>query len=363
VADENDLTFGCEGGMPESMSATGEIRTLCDQPGRELREALIRYSKGNARVPYSIQADSMLYGDLLRHYLQWCAGLLAKMEEAAAARPMWKDAVAQLLERSAAYFKDTARWPPVPYLDHPLRLLVPACYAMRAARRVNSLLEPALVAVDFTEPNEFVTELLGRPLFEQISHHKNADFETLAKIAEDPPHEAEPLHYRSFLHAAQRARLAEARAAKPEPPEIAPPPPPPTPPPVSADEDTALAQSWSQKLNGSRITLERTNSPPESGYGGGSPYSSRESFLDLYRGHRYRLLEIGFVSGVSYAGLNLPSQETRKESVGEWKIQVRGSAATLVLTNDNGGTDYYRIEQASRDSVKVNGRERAWEPW
>jgi hypothetical protein len=144
------------------MSATDEIRVSCDQPGRELRDALIRYSKENARAPYSIQADSMLYGDLVRHYLQWCAGLLAKMEEAAAARPAWKDAVAQLLGRSAAYFKETARRPSVPHLDHPLRLLVPACYAMRAARRVNSLLEPALVAVDFTEPNEFVTKLLGR---------------------------------------------------------------------------------------------------------------------------------------------------------------------------------------------------------
>jgi hypothetical protein len=355
------LTFGCEGGMPESMSATGEIRTLCDQPGRELREALVRYGKGNARAPYSIQGDSMLYGDLVRHYLQWCAGLLAKMEEAAAARPAWKDAVVQLLERTAVYFKEPARWPPVPHLDHPLRLLVPACYAMRAARRVNSLLEPALVAVDFTEPNEFVTELLGQPIFEQISHDKNADFKTMEEITEDPPHEAEPLHYRSFLHAAQRARLAEARAAKPKPPEVAPPPSPPAaPPPVSAEEDTALTQSWNQKLNDTRITLERTNSPPGSGYGGGSPYFSRESFLDLYHGHRYRLLEIGFVSGISYAGLNLPPRETRKESVGEWKIQVCGGAATLVLTGDNGGANYYRIEKASWDAVKLDGRDRAW---
>jgi len=337
------------------MGATAEIRALCDQPARELREALLRYAKGNPLVPYSIQADSLLYGDLVRHYLQWCAALLTKIEEAAAARPAWKDAVLQLLERTAAYFKETARWPSVPHFDHPLRLLVPACYAVRAARRVNSLLEPALIAVDFSEPNEFVTELLGQPIFERISHDKNADFKTMAKITEDPPHEAEPLHYRSFLHAAQRARLAKARAAKPEPPEVAPPPPSPAPPsPVSAEEDTALAQSWSQKLNDIRITLERTNSPP-----GSSPYSSRESFLYLYHGHRYRLLEIGFVSGVSYAGLSLPPRETRKESVGEWKIQVRGSAATLVLTADNGGADYYRIEKSSWDAVKLDGHDRA----
>jgi hypothetical protein len=345
--------------MPNLMSATDEIRALCDQPGRDLREALIRYSKGNARAPYSIQADSMLYGDLVRHYLQWCAGLLAKMQEAAAARPAWKDAVAQLLERTAAYFKETARWPLVSHLDHPLRLLLPACYATRAAQRVNSLFEPALVAVDFTEPNEFVTELLGQPIFEQISHDKNADFKTMAKITEDTPHEAEPLHYRSFLHAAQRVRLAGARAAKPKPPEVAPPPAPALPPLISAEEDTALALSWSVELSDTRITLEQTNSPPGSGYGAGTPYCSRESFLDLYRGHRYRLLEIGFVGGISYAGLNIDSRETRKESVGEWKIQVRGGAAILVLTGDNGGEDYYRMEKASWDAVKLDGRERA----
>src|SRR5262245_18916593 len=122
------------------MSFTAEIRALCDQPGRELREDLLRYAKENPRAPYSIQADSMLYGDLVRHYLQWCAGLLAKMEEASAARPASKAAVDHLLKRTAAYFKDSARWPSVPQLDHPLRLLAPACYAIRAVRRVNSLL-------------------------------------------------------------------------------------------------------------------------------------------------------------------------------------------------------------------------------
>ena len=80
-----------------------------------------------------MQADSMLSSDLLRHYLQWCAGLLAKMEEAAAGRPAWKDAVAQLLERSADYFKETARSPPVLRFDRPLRLLIPR--AARCAQR------------------------------------------------------------------------------------------------------------------------------------------------------------------------------------------------------------------------------------
>jgi len=340
------------------MSVTAEIRTLCDQPGRELREDLLRYVKGNPRAAYSIQADPMLYGDLVRHYLQWCTGLLTKMEEASAARPASQAAVEHLLERAAAYFKQNARWPSVPHLDYPLRLLVPACYSMRAAQRVNSLLEPALVAVDLTEPNEFIIEILGQTTFEQISHHKNDDFKLLERITEDPPPEAKPLHHRSFLHAAQRARLAEARAAKPEPANVAPSPPPPAPPPpVSADTDTAIAQSWSLDLNDTRITLEQTNSPPDSGYGGSS-YSSKECFLDLYRGHRYRLLETSF-SRASYAGIYIGGP-SRKESKGEWKVQVVGGSASMVLTGDDGSVDYYRIEKISRTILKISGRDRDW---
>jgi len=342
------------------MSATAEIRALCDQPGRELREDLLRYAKKNPRAPYSIQADSMLYGDLLRHYLQWCAGLLTKMEEASGARPASQAAVKHLSESAATYFKDTARWPPVPHLDYPLRLVVPACYAMRAAKRVNSLFEPPLVAIDFTEPNEFITEILGQATIEQISHHKNDDFKSLERITEDAAPDTKPLHHRSFLHAAQRTRLAEARAAKPPSPNVTPPPPPPlAPQTVSADTDTALALSWSLDLGDTRITLQRSNEY-DSGYGGGSSYFSNQSFLELFRGNRYRLVEIGFVSGMSYAGLNLPPRETRKESGGDWKIQVHRGAATLVLTGDNSGADYYRIEKATRGLLKVNGRDRVW---
>ena len=322
------------------MSATAAIWALCDQPERGLRQALLRYVKGNPRTPDSIQADSMLYGELVRHYLQWCPGLLAMMEQAAAERPASQAAMEHLLECAAAYFKETARWPSVPHLDDPLRLLVPACYATRAAQRVNSLLQPSLVAVDFTEPNEFVTEILGQAAFEQISQHKNADFESLARITEDPPPEAKPLQLRSFLHAGQRAQLAEARAAKPEPPKVASAPPPPAPTPA-VSRDTALTLSWNLELSDTRVTLEQTNSFDPS-YGGVSLYFSKESFLDLFRGHRYRLLE------------------GRRESEGEWKVQVHGGTAALRLIGDDGVDYYYGIEKISRSVLKLNGRDRAW---
>ena len=50
--------------------------------------------------------------------------------------------------------------------------------------------------------------------------------------------------------------------------------------------------------------------------------------------------------------------ETCRESEGEWKIQVRGGAATLVLTGDTDTT--YRIEKVTRGVLKLNGRDRTW---
>jgi hypothetical protein len=103
-------------------------------------------------------------------------------------------------------------------------------------------------------------------------------------------------------------------------------------------------------LSDTQITLEQENSPPGSGYGAGTPYSSSESFLYVYRGHRYCLLKIEKIGGMSIGVAYIEPRETREESAGEWKIQGRGGAATLVLTSDNGGADYYRIEKAASDA-------------
>jgi hypothetical protein len=116
-----------------------------------------------------------------------------------------------------------------------------------------------LVVVDFTEPNEFIIEILG-----QRRSNKSPIiarwFQSLERITEDPPSQATLLHHRLFLHAAQHSRLAAARAAKPEPPKAAPPPPPPAAPTAaSVDRDKVFALSWSLGLSDTRITLEQTN--------------------------------------------------------------------------------------------------------
>jgi hypothetical protein len=107
-------------------------------------------------------------------------------------------------------------------------------------------------------------------------------------------------------------------------------------------------------LSDTRITLEETNDF-DNGYGGSSSYFSRQSFLVLFRGHRYRLQEITFSSATCRM---TGDGETCRESEGEWKIQVRGGATTLVLTGDADTT--YRIEKVIRGVLKLNGRDRTW---
>ena len=333
------------------MSATAEIRDLCDPSPGALRQALLAYAKSNRRAPPGIDADPNLYTDLACHYLEWSAELLTAMETAVAARPAGKAAVDQLVKLAHAYFHDNSRWPSAARLGPPLNLIIPAYYAVRGAQEVNSWPEPELLRADFTEAHEFVVEILGQAVSDKICQHKNADLKKLPRVAEEAPPAAQPLQYQGFLHAAQRKRLAKARAPKPVAPIV---PLPPPAPPVTIEKEKILALSWSLDLSDTRIVLEETNS-----FSPGA-YCSHELFLDLIRGHRFRLLErnITRVSGTSL-GLGGPSE---KESHGEWKIEVGGERPRLLLAFDEGGTSSYGIRKGGRNYLTLDGRDREWRP-
>lgn len=332
------------------MSATAELRALCDPSPKELRQALLAYSKNSRRAPAGITEDPNLYTDLVHHYLAWSAELLTAMEGAAAARPAAKGAVDRLVELAHAYFHAESRWPSAAHLGPPLNLLIPAYYTVRSAQEINYSLQPELLRLDLAEAHEFVVEILGHALSDKICQQKNADLKTLAKISEETPPAVEPLPYRAFLRAAQRKRLAKARTPKPA---LPPPPAPVAPPPVTIDQEKILAVTWSLDLSDKRIVLERTNS-----FESGS-FSSREVLLDLRRGHRFRLLES---SRMRISGTDLENNGLREiESEGEWKIEVLAEKPLLVLLPDEGGRNYYFLGKRGRNFVTLDRRERAWQ--
>jgi hypothetical protein len=351
------------------MSAIEAIRERCDESAKALREALVEYRKRNASAPYALEADPKLYGDLLRHYLLWASGLLAAMQEAAAARPSASTAVDHFVARAIAYFNDSSRWPGVTSLEDPARLVIPAYYSVRAAQHVNRLFRPPLLSLDVAEAHEFAIELLGVEASDRICQHKNADLAPLARADEDQPPE-KPLHYRAFLHAFNRERLAAARAATPKPPAEPPPPvasapggappwsaaqqrptTPPAPPPIAESERVL----WDRELAGTSIVLGRQNSPPDYS---GSTYWSTESFLRLLPNHRFRKEVVGEMR-TSYARVHALTP-IHRETSGTWEVRTNGVRLSLVLNEDSGDMESLRIEKGPHGTLMVDGRVRAW---
>jgi hypothetical protein len=330
------------------MKAITEMREAA-KSGGAMNEAMRRYLAESG--PYLSQRG-VVFAQLALHYLQWTANLLAKLQAAAEARPAAGGAVKTCLERIDAYFETPDRWPSVDRLDHPLRSLIPAYYAMRAAQRASGSFKPPLLELSCDEPHAVLIELLGRGACQTVSEHKNADLRTLPKLVESEG-DYRPLPVRSFPSASERAALDGVRNhSTPEPgPRPAVNSAPPSPPIVQEDRSSA----WVQRLAGTRIVLEQTNSDPDYS---GSSYYSRESYLDLFTGGTYRLTTVT-TSRISYAGMSLGGPSHREEW-GSWTIVASGgTTAVLRLADETGGATSYAISAGS-GGLTVDGRERSW---
>lgn len=344
------------------MNIAGRLRALGEAPGGPFTDAFEAYAK-RPQAPNGIKANPALYGELTRHYLVWSAGLLARMEDAAAARPSCQRLLPPLQAQVAAYLDHPARWPSVPLID-PATALVPAYYAVRAAQRVNAQVRPHLVEVAVDEPHAFAIEVLGGAASDQICAHKNADLRELPDVAQESG-AVEALTYRAFLHGSQRTKLIHARATVPPPVVVSPAPPPPpvtsAPPPAprpSTVNDEAEATRWTGSLGDRRIVLARTNTPPD-GYGGGGAYVEHVRYLDLLSGGRYRLVDESS-SHTSYAGL-LSQGKQHRESHGAWEIHVVNGIVALLLIEDHGSRTMYSLRDRRPGAVIFDGQERAVE--
>lgn len=339
------------------MNIAGRLRALGEAPGGPFTDAFEAYAK-RPEAPNGIKANPALYGELTRHYLVWAAGLLARMEDAAAARPSCQILLPPLLAQVAAYLDHPARWPSVPLID-PARALVPAYYAVRAAQRVNAQVRPHLVEVAVDEPHAFAIEILGGAASDQICARKNADLRELPDVAEESG-AVEALTYRAFLHGSQRTKLIHARATVPPPVVVSPPPPvKPAPPPApipSTVNDEAEATRWTGSLADRRIVLARTNTSPD-GYGGS--FAEHVRYLDLLSDGRYRLLDESS-SHTSYAGL-LSQGKQHRESHGTWEVHVVNGIVALLLIEDHGSRTMYSLRDRRSGAVIFDGHERAVE--
>jgi hypothetical protein len=343
------------------MTQLDDVRSLLDQPGRDLNEAARDYAEHGTNVPAAIKAEPVLYGELARGALQWTADLLTAIEQCAATRPAAEAALGPLVDSVVAYFADSPRWPPVAHLGHPLLLLVPAYYAAHGVHLLDYHVQPPLLHVEFDEPHAFMEEVLGRGPSMTIRQHKNADLSSMPKVVEDAPG-YEPPVFRSFLSSRQRARLAEARAARLAPTVgVTPEPSPASVEPGVAgaqdDVDSIVAAMWTGRLRDTRITL-RAESSFDAGYGGSSFFSA-ETTLDLLDGGTYRLRET-VITQISSSGLMIGGEPRTTESSGDWSVSVSGDSNQLRLDDEGGAVTRYSLAEAGSGSIEVDGEVRGW---
>lgn len=346
------------------MAPLDRVRASLDQPGRDMNDATRHYAEHSSEAPFAIKAEPLLHGELARGALHWTADLLTAIERAAATRPAAEAVTGPFVDHVAAYFEHSARWPTVSEMEHPLRLLMPAYYAVHAVHLLDYHVLPPLLQVEYDEPIAFIEEMLGQEASTTIRQHKNADLSSMPKIVEETT-PSEPLVFRSFLSAGQRERLARAARTPAQP--VPADPIPPEPAPVSAESgaslaqdeaDTTLAASWTRRLSDTRITLRATNAF-EPGYSGDSSYFSAETFLDLLDGGTYRLQET-ISSGLTGGGIMMGGEPQTTESSGHWSIRVWGTSERLRLEDDGGNVTTYGIAVAGSGSIEVDGQDRPW---
>lgn len=191
------------------MNAVRQLREA-SKSGTAMNESMRRYREVSGT--YLSQSD-VTFAHLAVHYLQWTAELLAKLERAAEARPAAAASVEICKGRIGAYFNAPERWPAVDRLDHPMRLLIPAYYAMRAVQWTSGHSNPPLLGLSCEEPHAVFVALLGRAACQEVSEHKNADLRILPKVVE-PAGDHRPILVRKFPSDAERAAFDAARAGR-----------------------------------------------------------------------------------------------------------------------------------------------------
>jgi hypothetical protein len=347
------------------MAPLDRVRASLDQPGRDLNDATRHYAEHSSEAPFAIKAEPVLYGELARGALHWTGDLLTAIERSAATRPAAETVAGPFVDHVAAYFEHSARWPTVSEMEHPLRLLMPAYYAVHAVHLLGYHVLPPLLQVEYDEPLAFVEEMLGPGPSMTIRQHKNADLSSMPKVVEEAT-PSEPLVFRSFLSAKQRERLAQARATA-QPVHVDPAPAEPAPisaesgaSPAQDDADSVLAALWTGRLRDTRITLRAENSF-EPGYSGTSSYFSAETLLDLHDGGRYRLQET-VTSSITGTGMSIGGEPRTTESSGKWSVHVSGTSERLRLEGDEGDVTTYGIGAAGSGALEVDGQDRRWTP-
>jgi hypothetical protein len=219
----------------------------------KFNQAIRFYIQSGRAVPAGMRADPEAYAHLTKAYVLWTLDRLSALKAISDHDQALEPAAARLLGLVCTYFHQPDIWPRVDEgFDDPLRLVIPACYALRVLRAADGLSIRILTAADLGDAGAFAHEVFGRAA-DQVKRKAAKDAVPLAAHALKPSEAAESTQVETaaFLDDPWRTRLEAAREAGRRLPSLPAHPPPapaqPSPPSVilpETQQDPQLIGGW-----------------------------------------------------------------------------------------------------------------------
>ena len=122
-----------------------------------------------------------------------------------------------------------------------------------------------------------------------------------------------------------------------------------------ADPDAALAETWTAKLRGTRISY--SDNDRDSDYSGGGYYSEIHRDIFLYGDSTFGFREEGFTR-VTVPGLYSPPTTKSRVLAGRWQVAARNGNVYLQLSGAEENLSY-RLKQDG-SSLTLNGQACSW---
>lgn len=333
----------------------GPIKRI-KQRTRGARSIKFRQALQHGDVPAgavtSVRAAPDVYAALAERVLYWTGDLLAGVNEVAEQREPLRPTAAKFLELIAEYFDHPERWPEgSAAINEPVRLCVPACFALHVAQALNSAVWPSLVRFGSDNAHEFYRELLGTSITEAVEGAATTAVAPLLPIARSTgraPRETVPVDLTEppVFDADLRRRWRQARTLAAAPAAA------PASTPATSSE-TGLRSEWQSRLEGARLAASG-DSLRDRDYSGGGYFTWRERVIVLHRTGNFVLRETSRMR-VTAGGMSNVT-ETQDEQRGTWKLAYPKRGPLLELVGSDGRTSAFWLTDGGRGQIRLDGK-------
>jgi hypothetical protein len=319
----------------------------------KFRQAL-KYGGHPAGAIDAVRVAPDVYAALAERVLYWTGDVLTAIHEAAGRREPLRPTAAKLLELIAEYFDHPERWPDgSSAIGEPVRLCVPACFALHAIEPFNSAAKPALARFGSDNAHALYRELLGTGITKPVAAAAGAAIAPLLPIVRStggaageakPIDLTEPPLFGAELRRQWRQALARATASAPAPAPVQ---------ALAPRPEVSPRSEWQSRLEGARLSASG-DSLRDSDYSGGGYFLWRERVINLHRTGSFVLRETSRMR-VTAGGMS-GTTESQDEQRGTWKISHLSKGPLLELHGTDGRTRLFWLADGGSGLVRLDGK-------